>query len=332
MSAITTSAATPADRPEEPAPAPGTDDQLIQVATWFYVQGWSQIRIAQELGLDPSTVSRYLKRARVEGIVQVSITRPSRERTDLARQLAQSYGLARAVVVEGDEDPFARVCAAAADHIERHLVMDLRLGLSWGRTVAGVVRRLQPGSVGGLVIAQLAGGVDVAQPDIQGHDIVRATVALYPGSEPRYLHAPAVVESERLARALMRERSIRRTFEAAAESQLAVVGIGGMERAATLVTGGHISQEDHQRLLEAGAVASVNTRFLDAEGRPAGALDGRTIALSWEQLDAIPMVVAVAAGEEKAVAVTGALRSGVVDVLVVDDALAQRLIAAAPPH
>lgn len=83
--------------------------------------------------------------------------------------------------------------------------------------------------------------------------------------------------------------------------------------------------------MAAGAVASVNTRFLDARGRPAGELDGRTIALSWEQLDAIPMVVAAAAGEEKAVAVIGALRSGVVDVLVVDDALAQHVVGASTP-
>lgn len=304
----------------------GTDDQLIQIATWFYMEGWSQVRIARELGLDPSTVSRYLKRARAEGIVQVAITRPSRERTDLARQLAQAHGLARAIVVEADDDPRGRVCAATAEHLEQHLLMGMHLGLSWGRTMAGVVRRLRRGSVANLVVAQLAGGVDASAPDIQGHDIVRAVVSAYPGSEPRYLHAPAVVENERLARALMRERSIQRTFDAATSSQLAIVGIGGMERAATLVTGGHITEEDHERLIAAGAVGSMNTRFFDREGRPAGDLDGRTIALGWEELDAIGMVVAAAAGPDKDVPVAAALRTGVVDVLVVDDQLAQRLL------
>ena len=289
-------------------------------------------RIARELGLDPSTVSRYLKRARTEGIVRIAITRPSRERTDLARQLAQVHGLARAIVVEADDDALVRVCAATAEHVEQHLVMGMHLGLSWGRTVAGVVHRLRPGSVAGLVVAQLAGGVDAAAPDIQGHDIVRAAVVAYPGSQPRYLYAPAVVETERLASALIRERSIRRTFDAAERCQLAIVGIGGMERAATLVTGGHITQEDHERLTAAGAVGSLNTRFFDREGRPAGDLDGRTIALPWEQLDAIPMVVAAAAGADKETPVAAALRTGVVDVLVVDDRLAQRLLAHRRSH
>src|SRR6478735_928697 len=110
--------------------------QLIQVATWFYVHGWSQVRIARELGLDPSTVSRYLKRARSEGIVRVAITPPPVERTDLGRELAESWGLVRAIVVESGGDPLARVAAAAAEHLEGHLRMNLRLGLSWGRTVA----------------------------------------------------------------------------------------------------------------------------------------------------------------------------------------------------
>lgn len=310
----------------------GTDDQLIQIATWFYVQGWSQVTIARELGLDPSTVSRYLKRARAEGIVQVTIARPSRERTDLARQLAQTHGLARAVVVEAEDDALGRVCGAAAEYLEQQLLMGMHLGLSWGRTVAGVAQSLRPGSVAGLVVAQLSGGVDAAAPDIQGHDIVRATVANYPGSQPRYLHAPAIVENERLARALMRERSIRRTFDAAESSRLAVVGIGGMERAATLVTGGHITQGDHERLVAAGAVGSMNSRFFDAAGRPAGDLDGRTIALPWDRLDAIPTVVAVAAGVDKEMPVAAALRTHVVDVLVVDDTLAQRLLTRRRPR
>ena len=67
-------------RPEEqtgPRIPPGADqiDVIIEIATWFYLHDWSQIQIARALGLDPSTVSRYLKRAREESIVRVEIRR-----------------------------------------------------------------------------------------------------------------------------------------------------------------------------------------------------------------------------------------------------------------
>jgi DNA-binding transcriptional regulator LsrR (DeoR family) len=310
--------------PAQPVPV-ASQEQLIQVATWFYVHGWSQIRIARELDLDPSTVSRYLKRARAEGIVQVEIQRPSLELTEVGREIAQRYGLARAIVVEGEQDPLAGVSVAAARHLDDNLRMGIRLGVSWGRTVASVVRRLRPGTVSGLTVAQLAGGVDPSAHDIQGHDIVSAVASLYPDSQPRFLHAPAVVESDRLARALLRDRSVRSTLEAAASSELAIVGIGNMDPGSTLVRGGHVSPSDHERLVGLGAIGSMNTRYFDAQGKPVGDLDGRTIALTWAELARIPTVMAVAAGKEKAEAVSGALATGSIDVLVVDDAIGHHL-------
>jgi DNA-binding transcriptional regulator LsrR (DeoR family) len=304
-----------------------THEQLLQVATWFYVHGWSQIRIARELGLDPSTVSRYLKRARADGIVQVEIQRPSREITELGRAVAKRHGLLRALVVEGEPGSFLRVSAAATEHLESHLTMGMRLGLSWGRTVAGIVRRMQPGTVSGLTVIQLAGGVDPTMPDVQGHDIVSAVSTLYPESQPRFLHAPAVVESEHLARALLRDRTVRSTLDAGAACDLAVVGIGTLDPAATLVRGGHVTFQDLERLRAAGAVGSMNTRYFDHSGKPVEFLDNRTIALTWDQLRRIPMVIAVAAGADKAEAVAGALRTGAIDVLVVDDAIGSRLAA-----
>jgi deoxyribonucleoside regulator len=317
----------PPARPSDPLPVPvASHEQLIQVATWFYVHGWSQIRIARELELDPSTVSRYLKRARAEGIVQVEIQRPSRELTELGRVIAKRHDLARAIVVEGEADALAGVSVAAARYLDDNLRMGIRLGVSWGRTVASVVRRLRPGTVSGLTVAQMAGGVDPSAHEIQGHDIVSAVASLYPDSQPRFLHAPAVVESDRLARALLRDRSVRSTLEAAAISELAIVGIGNMDPTSTLVRGGHVTHADHQSLVDSGAIGSMNTRYFDATGMPVGNLDGHTIALTWAELRRIPSVMAVAAGSDKAEAVAGALATGAIAVLVVDDAIGHRLV------
>jgi DNA-binding transcriptional regulator LsrR (DeoR family) len=180
--------------------------------------------------------------------------------------------------------------------------------------------------VSGLTVAQMAGGVDPSAHDIQGHDIVSAVATLYPNSQPRFLHAPAVVESDRLARALLRDRSIRSTLDAAARSELAIVGIGNMDPTSTLVRGGHVTHDDHERLVASGAVGSMNTRYFDAAGRPVGGLDGRTVALGWSELRQIPAVMAVAAGKEKAEAVSGGLATGTINLLVVDDAIAHTLV------
>lgn len=74
----------------------------------------------------------------------------------------------------------------------------------------------------------------------------------------------------------------------------------------------------------------MNTRFFDANGRPVGKLDERTIAISWEQLARIPTVIAVAAGDVKAAAVAAAIRTGCIDVLIIDDSIARHLLSGGP--
>jgi DNA-binding transcriptional regulator LsrR (DeoR family) len=301
---------------------------LIEVATWFYLHGWSQIRIARALDLDPSTVSRYLKRARDEGIVRIEIRRPSPPVVDLGRALAQRFGLTRAIVVAGGDEPLEIVAAAAAEHVEGLLGTGTRLGVSWGTTLAAVVRHMRPAGISGLTIAQLAGGLDDPAPGIQGHDLVRRLGDLYPGSQQVYLHAPAIVDSGAIRRVMIRDSSVRAALDAAAASDIGLVGIGGIDERSTLVRGNHLDPDDRRHLLAAGAVGNMNTRFFDADGQPVGDLDDRTVAITWRELRAIDRVVAVASGVHKVPAIAAALRTGCVDVLVTDDHVARGLLGA----
>lgn len=300
------------------------------VATRFYVEGHSQGQIARELGVDPSTVSRYLKRARREGIVRIEVSRPRQLHLDLGRELAGRFGLRRAVVAPRAADADAALAQAAADFFEGLLQDEVRLGVSWGRTLAGVVRHLRPGLVSDVVVAQLAGGISEDAPGIHGHELVRHVAELYPRSRVHYLHAPVVVDSVAIKEAIVSNWSISAALAAAAKSELAMVGIGTVDEEATLARGGHISASDLRHLLEHGAVGSMNARFFDARGQPAGQLDGRTIAIQWEELSAIPTVVAVAAGQTKIPAIAGALRTKCVDVLVTNEETASRLLQLNP--
>jgi deoxyribonucleoside regulator len=309
--------------------ASGRDaDLLVEIATRFYLQGATQADIADNLGLNPSTISRHLKRARDLGIVRFEIVVPAPPAADLGRQIAAAFGLARAVVLStGGPEQFA---AAAAAFISGQLRTGTRLGLGWGETLASVIRNLVPGGVADLSVAQLAGGLREPSVGIQAHELAAQVAQLYPGSRVRYLHAPAIVDSAIIRAALTHDGSIAEALAAAADSELALVGVGDLSDEATMFRYGGVSTGDRARLLEAGAVGSMNTRFFDGHGRPVDVLEDRTIALEWDQLRAIPSVVAVAAGSAKATAIAGALRTGAVDVLVTDQATAVLLRELAP--
>lgn len=307
-----------------------TVDVLMDLAKRFYVDGQSQAAIARSLGLDPSTVSRYLKRARDEGIVHVQIRRPRSLREDLARELAAAFGLKRAVVAAGetDEVAYANVAVAAADYVDGQLANGMRLGLSWGRMLSAVIRAMGSSTVTGLDVALLHGGVGSAGDGVQGHELARALASQHQGSRVRYLHAPLLVDSADIREAMLRDGSIKAALDAAGEVSIALVGIGALDDSAPLVRYGHISDRDRRALLGAGAVGDMATRFFTADGSPVKVLDDRLLAVDWGRLREVPLVIAMASGEYKRDAIAGALRSGCVDVLVTDERTASAVLDA----
>ncbi len=306
-------------------------DQLVDIATRFYITGQSQVEIARSVGLDASTVSRYLKRARDEGIVRVAIQRPRSLHGDLALELAQRFNLKRAVVVAGGPGPatFEAVARAAADYVNSQLVNGMRLGLSWGRMLSAAIHMLPPGTVSDLDVSLLHGGVGSAGAGIQGVELARHIASLHPHSRVHYLHAPVLVDSPDIKDAMLRDGSIRAAFESAASRDMALVGIGTLDTSAPLVHFGHISALDRERLLAAGAVGDMCTRFFTPEGEPVHLLDDRLIAVEWDELKRIPMVVAMAAGIDKRDAILGALRVGCINVLVTDESTTRAVLKGA---
>jgi deoxyribonucleoside regulator len=194
-----------------------------------------------------------------------------------------------------------------------------------------IVHGLPQSAVSGLDIALLHGGVGNAGPGIQGHELARHVASLYRGSAVTYLHAPLLVDSPDIKDAMLRDGSIKGSLRAAAERELALVGIGTLDPDAPLVRYGHLSPGDRDRLLAGGAVGDVGTHFFTAEGEPVPVLDERLIAIEWSQLQNIPTVVALASGRAKPHAIIGALRSKLVDILVTDEDTARLVLGAATP-
>jgi DNA-binding transcriptional regulator LsrR (DeoR family) len=306
-------------------------DFLVDLATRFYYRGESQAEIARDLGVDPSTISRQLRRARDEGIVRIEIRRPRRLHVDLGREMADRFGLRRAVVVAGEDGSDAAVASAAADHLSSLLTNGMRLGLSFGRMPSAVVHALPAGTVSDLEISLLLGGFGTAGVGIQGHELARHVASLYPGSRIHYLQAPLLVDSADIKRAMLRDGSITAALRAAAQSELALVGIGALSDSAPLVRYGHLGGEDRKRLLDAGAVGDIGARFFRADGHPVRDIDDRLMAIEREELARIPIIFAVAYGPEKYEAIRGALRTGFVHVLVTDEMTAREILVSEPP-
>jgi len=309
-------------------PGPRRTEVLVDVATRYYLEHQSQAEIARDLGSTRSNVSRMLTAARERGIVRIEIARPPARDEASERLLVRRFGLREAVVNAGEDRGVREVARLAADWLVAGLSDGMRITLSWGRSLSAVVRSVAPSRRLDVEVVQAGGDLHLSR-ELSGNELARG-LAERLGGTSAYLPAPAIVDSAAAARELLRTRAIARQLAKARTADVALVGIGGFGSgfAAQLLESTHLDEEDRAAFDRAAPAGDILARFYGEDGRQVDTpLRDRVLALELEELAAIPCRVGVAQGPGKAAGVLGAVRGGLVDVLVTDTATAGAVLA-----
>lgn len=310
---------------------------MAQVAQLYYEQGATQEHIASQLKLSRPTVSRLLKEAREEGIVQITVRSPLAYVPELEGALVRAFpALRRAVVAAGGAGLSAALVRrnlgrVAAEYIQAHVRDGDLVGVTWGHTMEEVSARLQPRPRQGVTVVQLNGGVsrvgEGSNAGVVVHRFGRAFAAV-----AHHLPVPAVLASPDLAAALRSDRHTAGLLELGRRANVAIFSVGDPDEGNALVQAGYFSPAEMERLRRLGAVGDICSRFFTATGAPADPeLEARTIGLELAALREKELSVAVAGGPRKVAALRGALAAGYANVLITDEATARRLLETGGP-
>jgi deoxyribonucleoside regulator len=313
---------------------------LVKVAQLYHLQGLNQDQIGRQLGLSRSKVSRMLKEARERGLVDISIRYPAQFSLDLERRLESELGQREAVVVNTGgvfgTQVLSSVAGAASDYLLRVLQPGDVLGVSGGETVALTAQFLPAATIANVRVVQLGtAAAYLGDRAAYSSAEVALQVAQKLGTTHRLvlIPIPSLLDSETIRDALLRDTGVRRAMAFLASCTVALVGIGSSD--------GLPSQDQRRQVLpvgeaevaelrSVGAVGEICTRFFDTGGEPCvTSLDRRMVALDLKQLRAVPLVIGVACGKQKAAAILGAVRGGYVKSLVTDDITATEVLALA---
>ncbi len=296
---------------------------LISIAKRYYIEGMSQEQIAKEVHVSRPTVSRMLKQSVNEGIVQIRIDDVSSYGLELGKKLKQKFDIAQVIVVPGSDDPEQakhNVGVSAARYLESSTNNSSLLGIAWGTTISQVVKNIQESPQKKIDIIQLLGGVGNRTKDTDAN-MMALTLSKALNGDCYLLQAPFMVQSKVLRDLLLDEPHIRSHFEKIHEASVAVIGLGSTDpELSAQFRSGHITYEDAKKLRAEGAVGDICGRYLDINGNQCHtALNDRMIAVTLEDIQNIPSVIAVASGEKKTDIITAALRGKYVDVLITDE-------------
>jgi DNA-binding transcriptional regulator LsrR (DeoR family) len=304
---------------------------LAKAARLYFVEDRSQDDVAAVLGTTRSNVSRMLKQARDLGIVQIRIVDPAKREQRLESVLRSRFGLVdvRVLEVTPETDVLPGVGRLAVRWLDETLRDGQVLALSWGQTLQAMVRAVDGLPRRDVEVVQLVGGLSALDSAVTGQELVRE-LSERMGARHRYLHAPALFGSAEALTMLLQEQTIAGALNAAKAADIAVVGIGtpGIGSSRALLDALGLSPAQRAEFDAAGAVGDVCARFYDLSGREVrSVVSERVLAVTLDDLRAIPTVAGLAAGREKASGILGALRGRIIDVLICDQEAARSVLS-----
>jgi deoxyribonucleoside regulator len=299
-------------------------DQLIEASRLYYELGETQSRVAELLGVTRPQVSRILKRARAEGIVEIRIVDRTSEPSPAAAELQRRFGLAAvhlAPSLRGPEDVGRRMIGRLGADVLRAAIRDgAVVGVGDGSSISAVADALdEPTRQTGATVVPLCGGYWFTGPAREPFRRVADAI----GGVPHGLLAPGLVDDPATKDSLYAHAGVKRIIELWDRLEVAAFGIGGPAWTAAAFGAATCTALDDAR-----AVGELLIAPFDIDGRFVGEdLGRRVIAFDARRLDRIPTRIGVAGGPAKVRPILGALRAGAVTVLVSDVQTAEAVLA-----
>jgi len=304
----------------------GDHHLMARVARRYYLDDATKVQIATELGISRFKVARLLDLSRSTGMVKIELNDRGIVDDDLSQQLRHHLGLAETIVVSahGSEDERRREVGGLAAKLLRDTLHDGDvLGLAWGRTLTAMTEELT--QLPAVSVVQLTGAVgsNLAESPVE---VVRRA-SFHAGADARAIFAPLLVEDAATASALRRQSDVASAMALFRDLTVAVVAVGSWSPPISQLRE-VMSEADRAELEARGVQAEVAGILIDGDGRHVGEdFVARCISISALELAKVPRVIAVAAGAEKARAVLSVARSRLISSLIVDQSLAEAILA-----
>lgn len=302
---------------------------LIKAANMYYMDHMKQSEIAKRMGVDRTTVSKYLKKALEYGIVTINVESDSYEELEAA--LERRFGLREAYIVSKSYDMqvIKRNMAHAGLNLLRRIVSEGQvIGLAWGTSIRELTRCARRERLPKLDadFVPIDGGPERIDSDHHVNTLCYELANAF-GARSHYIYAPAITRTAEIREAIVHDVNYEKISNFWKQLDIAIVGIGAPVKSSNLVWSGDFGREAIESMTRTGAVGEICSIFYDINGKPVKTpFTDRTIAVPLEKLSTLPYSIGMAASREKVPAIMGALRGHLINVLITDEDTAKILL------
>ena len=304
---------------------------LARIASMYYDEQKTQQEIAELVGLTRSAISRLLTEARERNIVEINVHYPYRSVPELEKELIKQFGLHSAIVLYRNDKTVEEMVhglgVLTAEYFSEIVTPNSIIGLSWGTNLYQTIRSVKPMSLPNAEVVQLVGGTGAEKGSIVG-PLLAPMLAEKLSCSCRFLNAPLITSSPEICKTLSNEPSIKQTLDRAKNVDIALVGIGALHLDIyNPYRLGYVTKEEVEYMVSCGTVGDICVNHFDIDGSiTCKEINARVVGIRIEDLRNIPTVIGVAGDIRKAESILGALRTGLLNVLVTDETAARKIL------
>lgn len=307
---------------------------LAQVAWAYYVEGLTQERVADKLGVTRLRVNKAISDAHKRGLVRITFNTAFAACAELEAALRARFGLKQAYVAPApiETRDIQTIVGAALGNLLSEVLADPKVrlfGMSWGGTLNIATRFVAAMERPDLEVISVMGGLTQGS-DLNSFEITTRLADLM-GAQHSYFTAPLYAGSRESRDTIMQLDVFRDVLEKLRSVDAMAMAAGDLSKRSLLMRDGLPGDVTMEELIAMGGVGDVLGMVIDKDGRALDhPINERVIGIGLDDLTRIPNVILAAGGAHKVAVNRAILARGVVDTFVTDEATARALLETRP--
>ena len=309
-------------------------ENAINAAQMYYYQNLPMKKIAAELHVSYSTVSRLLSWARDQGLIEIRINDVRGRAKSIEESIKFHYKLHNVQIVPvpeiaGEKVWQERVAKAGASYLNQCMESRMILGVAWGGTISLVAANLIPKSLFGVEVVQLNGGEIISDPSFNNPGAVVTQFANNYEAKSNLFPVPTFFDYPETKKMLWQERSIQRILNLHQQADILLFTIGTSQGKMTSAAymGNYLTENDYLEMKKQGIVGDIANIMIRQDGSYDLSLNERACGPELDLFRKAEKAICVVSGYAKLTGLKAALSAGYITDLIMDEPTAHQLIS-----
>ncbi len=302
---------------------------MVDIAVDYYLKGKTQNEIAKDHYISRPKVSRVLKKARENGIVEIKINYDNGNFNKLQRDVKRLFNVKNVYIVPTlatYDETLEEVCKKAAEKLNSSIKDGMTIGVSWGRGLRTTVKYIKQKNYESVNIVELFGTLDY-HTDFNAITNASTELSDKLGARLYPLPAPIYINDKRARDTIKRTPLVASTLKKIDDVDVLVTSLGAVSSSGkSVLWDSYPNSEIKSQVQENSGVGFILAHFFNIDGEFLDlSCNQELIGITRQQINQKPIFL-LCAGVKKAKALYGALRGRMIDTLVCDEEILKKVL------